>query len=516
MASVNTIEESERTNPISVDEVLKEQASDPFCKAKLHQVGDKGSSFEINRQGVLGRISPLDGTFQKVVPKSLQARILHAAHYPVLAGHPGATRMYYTLRKNYYWPHMAFDALSVAARCESCAQVRGTQFRHQRLLKLFPATGPLEFVAMDLLGPLSKTKNGNRFILVITDRFSKFTRSIPLRTTTAASVAKAFLDHWVYAYGAPQYLLTDNGPQFIAKFFDSVCGLLGIQHYLTAFYHPQTNGKAERFNKTILSRLRHYISEHQQDWDEYLQPLTYAYNSQVHRTTETTPFDLVVTRPPPDILVEPPQHLQLPTTDVTPAQAKRGILDRLRRTLATARTKLTSHQKRMKDNFDQKVRQQPTIRRGDRIFINRPTKQVIATDAEAELSDGISRKLLRLTTGIPYTVTDVRDKNVQVNHDGIPTWVSIDRVTVVPAHDPAASTPNTPHMEAPTLQPTGQQQPSGTTEVEYAIDRLVDHADIEGTPHYRVRWYGYTANNDTWEPADNLPNRMISLYHKRL
>jgi hypothetical protein len=38
-------------------------------------------------------------------------------------------------------------------------------------LKLFPASSPLEYVSMDILGPLPKTEHGNRFLLVITDRF---------------------------------------------------------------------------------------------------------------------------------------------------------------------------------------------------------------------------------------------------------------------------------------------------------------------------------------------------------
>jgi hypothetical protein len=76
---------------------------------------------------------------------------------------------------------------------------------------------------MDILGPLPKTDHGNRLLLVITDRFSKLTRTVPLRTITALVVAKAFCENWVFAYGAPRYVLTDNGTQFNAKFFLAVC-----------------------------------------------------------------------------------------------------------------------------------------------------------------------------------------------------------------------------------------------------------------------------------------------------
>jgi hypothetical protein len=63
---------------------------------------------------------------------------------------------------------------------------------------MFQADGPLEFVAMDILGPLPKMEHGNCFLLVISDRFSKLTRTVPIRTITALVVAKAFCDAWVF------------------------------------------------------------------------------------------------------------------------------------------------------------------------------------------------------------------------------------------------------------------------------------------------------------------------------
>jgi hypothetical protein len=54
---------------------------------------------------------------------------------------------------------------------------------------------------MDILGHLPKTELGNMFLLVITDRFSKLTRTVPLRTITALSVSKAFCEAWVFSYG---------------------------------------------------------------------------------------------------------------------------------------------------------------------------------------------------------------------------------------------------------------------------------------------------------------------------
>jgi transposase InsO family protein len=101
---------------------------------------------------------------------------------------------------------------------------------------------------MDILGPLPKTAHGNRFLLAVTDRFSKRTRTVPLRTITALVVSKAFCDHCEFSHRPPRYLLTENVAQFPAKFFLAVCQELGIDKDFKTANYPQTNRQVERFN----------------------------------------------------------------------------------------------------------------------------------------------------------------------------------------------------------------------------------------------------------------------------
>ena len=59
-------------------------------------------------------------------------------------------------------------------------------------------------------------------MLVISDRFTKLTQVVPLKRISAYDVAVAFVEHWVFKYGAPATLLSDNGSQFVALFFRRV------------------------------------------------------------------------------------------------------------------------------------------------------------------------------------------------------------------------------------------------------------------------------------------------------
>ncbi len=246
-------------SPVAREEFIREQLQDTWCQEFSDANWD---IVDTDASGLLVRRSRLDGLPQVLVPESLRPRILRLEQYSQLAGHPGGMRLHHTLRWQYYWPSMALDCYSTVRMCPECAKNRSKDRAHENFLTLFPASGPLEFVAMDILGPLPKSNHGNRYLLVMTDRFSKLTKTATLRTDTALSIAREFCKHWLFSYGPPITLLTDNAQNFSSKLIKETCNILGTRHVFTTAYHPQTNGQAERFNRTILRALRNVVSEH--------------------------------------------------------------------------------------------------------------------------------------------------------------------------------------------------------------------------------------------------------------
>ena len=234
--------------PLTIEEIAEDQRVDEFCQTVLARLSESGDSaiFE-NHQGVLKQIHPFDPDIvQVVVPRTLRSRLLHLCHNAVIAGHLGQNRMYYTLRREYYWPHLVADIAATVRGCRTCAMNRVMLRKHLNRLRLFPATRPPESPAIDTLGPLPKTNAGKQFLPVITDRFIKLMQVVALRTITAYTVAIAFCESWVFKYGVPRTLLSGSGPQFNAKFFHSTCRVLGITNMYTLAYHPQTNEQVER------------------------------------------------------------------------------------------------------------------------------------------------------------------------------------------------------------------------------------------------------------------------------
>ena len=449
---------------ITPEELLREQSSDEFCRSILSRLR-KGERppFAVDTEGFLVRIAA--EREQLVIPLSLQARVLHLSHYARLAGHPGGRRLYYYLTRYFYWPSMAIGCYAVARNCTSCAKNRLLLRKNSKKLQLFPPCAPLEFVSIDILGELIRTKRGHRFLLVITDRFSKLVRTVPLKRITAADIAKAFVTHWVFIYGPPVKVLSDNGKQFTSKFFQNVCRIMGIHNTFTTTYHPQANGQVERFNRTIISALRHYTEEHPKDWDLFTDALTYAYNTQVHRTTSFAPFELVLSRTPCALALQAQPTIEQCGSS---SQYYTKWMSWLESLMSTAKNSMNREQDRYRRNFDQRLRRhKQDIRPGSFVFVRK------------EYSNKSERKhkLAPIADG-PFRVISANAHTVLIEDGSRRERISKDRVESVPK-------PQVVVREAVLENCTPDVLPKNVTPI--GLQRLQEPAPPIGTPINGIR-----------------------------
>jgi IS30 family transposase len=84
---------------------------------------------------------------------------------------------------------------------------------------VFPPDRPLEFLAIDVLGPFPSTPRKNSYVLCITDRFTKLSVAVAMPDQTASTIARELVDRWIEISGIPVTILSDNGPAFACKFF---------------------------------------------------------------------------------------------------------------------------------------------------------------------------------------------------------------------------------------------------------------------------------------------------------
>lgn len=128
---------------ITLTELLRKQHSDTFCAAiRSRPNGGDVLPFRLEERGILLRT--VDFHEQIVNLHMLKSRVLHLAHYSQLSGHPKGTKLYLTLRRNFYRPNVALDCHATAKLCVTCARNRVKLWKKKTPLKLFPATSPLE------------------------------------------------------------------------------------------------------------------------------------------------------------------------------------------------------------------------------------------------------------------------------------------------------------------------------------------------------------------------------------
>lgn len=180
--------------PPFLPEFVKAHAKDPYCKQVAATIGLPAFDIKVENHGLIVRKSNIDGALEKVDPKKLQARLLYLAHYPPLSGCPGQRHMYDAMRLEYYWTHMANDVHPTVDDYRKCAKA-GSHYKHKRHLTIFPPSGPLEFITIDILGPLPRMKKGNQYVVVIIDCYSELTRAIHTPKTSDTNVSTIIFDN---------------------------------------------------------------------------------------------------------------------------------------------------------------------------------------------------------------------------------------------------------------------------------------------------------------------------------
>ncbi|XP_011699787.1 PREDICTED: uncharacterized protein LOC105457055 [Wasmannia auropunctata] len=220
-------------------------------------------------------------------------QILHEYHDAPLGGHQGVTRSLNRIRLTHEWPGITRDVENYISKCEFCQKNKLSRRTKMPLVVTDTATKPFEKCALDIVGPLTITENGNKYLLTFQDDLTKFSKAVPIANQEAATVAKKFVTNIICEYGTPETVLTDQGTNFLSEIFKNVCKLLKIKKIQTTAYHPESNGALERSHRTLAEYLRHYIDEDQTNWDEWIPYAMFTYNTTPHTATSFTPFELV-------------------------------------------------------------------------------------------------------------------------------------------------------------------------------------------------------------------------------
>ena len=237
-----------------------------------------------------------DGALKKVPPPEARVDLVHNVH--VRLGHYGVKRTYSLLEPTFWWIGMYEQVSQIVASCQACDRVKASFNVKDSVLKPLPIMGLGYRWSCDLAGPLPPSKAGNQYIMVMIEHFSKWLELTPLKASTSAETAKAFLAVCTH-FGAPAEVLTDQGQEFQGE-FDTLCKELLIDHRETSRDHPQADGLAERAVQTTKRAVRKYVLTHAVDtWDDWIPWIAMGYRmSRQVALGEYSPYFLMFGRNP--------------------------------------------------------------------------------------------------------------------------------------------------------------------------------------------------------------------------
>jgi Integrase zinc binding domain/Integrase core domain len=223
-----------------------------------------------------------------VIPTSRRNKLIAWAHDHPMAGHAGRLKTIHRLLPRVFWPQMRKDVYKYTQQCTLCQQFKYDNKPLAMPMQLHTVSEPWHTIGVDLMGPFPTTQTQKEYLFVVVDYFTRWVEMFPLRNTTATTMANTLINEVFCRYGMPTYILSDNGPQFVAELFTEICQSLGIQQKLTANYHPQTN-MTERVNRTIKQQIRIYAQHNPKFWDREIQKLAFALRTSINVTIGETP-----------------------------------------------------------------------------------------------------------------------------------------------------------------------------------------------------------------------------------
>lgn len=230
-----------------------------------------------------------NNTKRIAVPESLRPKVLSDLHDDF--SHPGRNKTIQLITRRYWWPKMIPEIKQYVSSCRTCQLVKQT--KHPTIGKMQLPTSQLDpgdLVGLDtiVMGPAARNSK-HQYIQVFVDHASRYVWAYPTIKNTSSSVTN-LIDKLMSSGVTIKKILTDNHKNFTSNEIKRCLNRHNIKHLLSTPYHPQTNGIVERFNGTLITKLRFVLLDHpKRKWNTLLPKVVSDYNNTPHDVTGFTP-----------------------------------------------------------------------------------------------------------------------------------------------------------------------------------------------------------------------------------
>ncbi len=282
--------------PHIIEEVINAQPQDTKLQKWFKAMAEKEpETWQTGKDGGLrtrGRLCVPD------VPE-LKDKILGLAHRSKYSIHPGSTKMYKDLRRQFWWKGIKADVAKFVESCYTCQRVKAEHQKPPGLLQ--PLEIPVwkwEHLSMDFITDLPRSKKMHDAIWVVVDRLTKSAHFIGYSMKySVEKLGKLYVENIVRFHGIPVSIVSDRDSRFRSGLWKSLQKAFGTEIKMSTTAHPQTDGQTERVNQVLEDMLRACVLDFGESWEDSLPLVEFSYNNSYHASIGMAPYEALYGRP---------------------------------------------------------------------------------------------------------------------------------------------------------------------------------------------------------------------------
>ena len=439
-----------------------------------------------------------------LVPQNRVEELIDHWHNAQLM-HPGRDKMQQDLEWRFKFPPGYYAILD--RYCSNCAVCRATKSpKHStagNLVYTAIPEAPMRSVAMDVFAMPEVTVDGETYdcVILAVDRHSGYILAVPGKKSKkkdkkdkhgvglqAKTVANAMIRHRLTIFDVPAVICSDRGSHFVGTWFKTMCKYMGIGHAKTVAYHSRSNGLAEVAGRQMFEKFRQlHIDEPGRNWYNSLWRVLQAYLD-LPGPTGLSPHRILflrdrVSRTLPWLnhgKVARDANTMMAEADDTAAKVCKALQD--------------EHDKRAKYFKQGKVHKYALQ---DTVWVEGHHKDVLSRHRQASWY-------------VPGVIVRKVGQDVYAVRVGDNKILDRDHTQLRPRAPDPSGRPVTFEFTAGDVDSDDEGEDD-----DFTAEKILADKPDPGTPGgrlYKVRWEGFAASRDSWEPPSSFVPRYTTVW----
>lgn len=319
------------------------------------------------------------------VPEEMIENVIRTSHESI--GHLATDKTIDYIRQTYWFSNMKSRVKTYIENCLKCISFSPKYgIKEGFLNNIEKGDVPFDTLHIDHLGPLEKTTQYHRHVLVVVDSFTKFIKLFPCKSTSSAESIK-HLETYFAMYSRPKRIIADRGTCFSSAEFRRFTDENAVALTLIAIGVPRANGQVEVVNRSLTPMLAKLCTS-VNTWDKTLPEIEFALNNTKNSSTKEIPSKLLFGAVQRGKVNDRVRELLLENDELQEVRD----LDKIRQ---DASQNIRKTQQYSKDRYDQTRKMATAYKEGDYVMIK-----------NIDTTPGVNKKLIPKFKG-PYVVKRV-------------------------------------------------------------------------------------------------------------